>query len=205
MYVPEFTLSASRCSRLHLNAVAKRVLPEHTRDALFQLFCDARTNTPKDQVFFMRHAEALKPHTFTGWLVRRREPSPDLKGHFVKFYEVFRALQAMLAALLYSASGFALFSVGALGLMATVAFTSIFFAVIGGEIPNPDLYSIVLFLVCFFYTVDHIVVSCCRHHICNLCGGGSHHTFSCQHWTGSSCKWRRNHCCSRYATLRFLS
>ena len=43
----------------------------------------------------------------------------------------------MLAALLYSASGFALFSVGALGLMATVAFTSIFFAVIGGEIPNP--------------------------------------------------------------------
>ena len=67
--VPEFTLSASRCSRLHLNAVAKRVLPEHTRDALFQLFCDARTNTPKDQVFFMRHAEALKPHTFTGWLV----------------------------------------------------------------------------------------------------------------------------------------
>ncbi len=67
--VPEFTLSASRCSRLHLNAVAKRILPEHTRDALFQLFCDARTNTPKDQVFFMRHAEALKPHTFTGWLV----------------------------------------------------------------------------------------------------------------------------------------
>ncbi|DBB18756.1 TPA: hypothetical protein ACH3X3_000361 [Trebouxia sp. C0006] len=40
----------------------------------------------------------------------------------------------MLAALLYSASGFALFSVGALGLMATVAFTSIFFAVIGGII-----------------------------------------------------------------------
>ncbi|KAL0043297.1 hypothetical protein WJX79_000770 [Trebouxia sp. C0005] len=102
-------VSGAAYSRLHLNAVAKRVLPEHTRDALFQLFCDARTNTPKDQVFFMRHAEALKPHTFTGWL-------------------------AMLAALLYSASGFALFSVGALGLMATVAFTSIFFAVIGGII-----------------------------------------------------------------------
>ncbi|KAL0041329.1 hypothetical protein WJX77_012612 [Trebouxia sp. C0004] len=100
-------VSGAAYSRLHLNAVAKRVLPEHTRDALFQLFCDARTNTPKDQVFFMRHAEALRPHTFTGWL-------------------------AMLAALLYSASGFALLSVGALGLMATVAFTSIFFAVIGG-------------------------------------------------------------------------
>ena len=61
------------CSRLHLNAVAKRVLPGHTRDALFQLFCDVRTNTPKDQVFFMRHAEALKPHTFTGWLVRQQD------------------------------------------------------------------------------------------------------------------------------------
>ncbi len=54
----------------------------------------------------------------------------------------------MLAALLYSASGFALFSVGALGLMATVAFTSIFFAVIGGKFPNPYLYSIVPLLVC---------------------------------------------------------
>lgn len=100
-------VSGAAYSRLHLNAVAKRVLPAHTRDALFQLFCDVRTNTPKDQVFFMRHAEALKPHTFTGWL-------------------------AMLAALLYSTSGLALFSVGALGLMASVAFMSIFAAVIGG-------------------------------------------------------------------------
>jgi len=71
-----------------------------------------------------------------------------LKGHFAKAFEGFRTLQAMLAALLYSASGFALFSVGALGLMATVAFTSIFFAVIGGKFPNPYLYSIVPLLVC---------------------------------------------------------
>ncbi|KAL3134798.1 hypothetical protein ABBQ32_007781 [Trebouxia sp. C0010 RCD-2024] len=100
-------VSNTAYSRLHLNAIAKRVLPEHTRDALFQLFCDVRTNTPKDQVFFTRHAEALKPHTFTGWL-------------------------AMLAALLYSTAGLAFAAVGALGLMATVAFSSIaFMATIG--------------------------------------------------------------------------
>lgn len=39
----------------------------------------------------------------------------------------------MLAALLYSTAGLALTGVGALGLMATVAFSSIFFAVIGGD------------------------------------------------------------------------
>ncbi|KAL3146953.1 hypothetical protein ABBQ38_014922 [Trebouxia sp. C0009 RCD-2024] len=100
-------VSNTAYSRLHLNAIAKRVLPDHTRDALFQLFCDVRTNTPKDQVFFTRHAEALKPHTFTGWL-------------------------AMLAALLYSTAGLALAAIGALGLMATVAFSSIaFMATIG--------------------------------------------------------------------------
>ena len=57
------------CRRLHLEAVSKRVLPEHTHDALFQLFCDLRTNTPKDRVFFTRHAKALQPHTMSGWLV----------------------------------------------------------------------------------------------------------------------------------------
>ena len=39
----------------------------------------------------------------------------------------------MLSALLYSTAGLALFSVSALGLMATVAFGSIFFAVIAGK------------------------------------------------------------------------
>ena len=61
----------------------------------------------------------------------------------------------MLAALLYSASGFALFSVGALGLMATVAFTSIFFAVMGGEFPRPYLYSIVLLLLLLLHSGAH--------------------------------------------------
>lgn len=42
-------------------------------------------------------------------------------------------LQAMFAALLYGTSGLALTSIGLLGLMAATAFTSIFFAVIGGE------------------------------------------------------------------------
>ena len=42
-------------------------------------------------------------------------------------------LQAMLAALLYSTAGLALTAVSALGLMATVAFSSIFVAVAGGN------------------------------------------------------------------------
>ena len=42
-------------------------------------------------------------------------------------------LQAMFAALLYGTSGLALTSIGLLGLMAATAFTSIFFAVIGGK------------------------------------------------------------------------
>ena len=42
-------------------------------------------------------------------------------------------LQAMLAALLYSTAGLALTAVGALGLMASVAFSSIFVAVAAGK------------------------------------------------------------------------
>lgn len=45
------------------------VLPEHTRDALFQLFCELRTNTKKDQKWAYQHGRALKPRTFPGWIV----------------------------------------------------------------------------------------------------------------------------------------
>ena len=52
-----------------------------------------------------------------------------------------RCAQAMLSALLYSTAGLALFSVSALGLMATVAFGSIFFAVTAGKLCIPtDCY-----------------------------------------------------------------
>lgn len=53
---------------VYLDRIAKVFIPEHTRDAAFQLFCDLRTNTPKDAAFLRRHATALKPRTCLGWL-----------------------------------------------------------------------------------------------------------------------------------------
>ena len=38
-------------------------------DALFQCFCDLRSNRPKDREFFKQHLAALKPHTYKGWVV----------------------------------------------------------------------------------------------------------------------------------------
>jgi hypothetical protein len=43
-------------------------VPQSTRDALFQLICDLRTNVPKDGRFLARHMNALKPKTPVGWL-----------------------------------------------------------------------------------------------------------------------------------------
>jgi hypothetical protein len=43
-------------------------VPQSTRDALFQLICDLRTNVPKDGRFLARHMNALKPKTHVGWL-----------------------------------------------------------------------------------------------------------------------------------------
>ncbi len=45
-------------------------MPEHTRYALFQLYCDLRANLPRDRHWFMIHARRLQPHTFSGWIVR---------------------------------------------------------------------------------------------------------------------------------------
>lgn len=45
------------------------VVPAHTRDAAFQLFCDLRANTPKDSKFVARHVRAFVPLTGPGWLV----------------------------------------------------------------------------------------------------------------------------------------
>lgn len=44
------------------------LVPESTRDALFQLICDLRTNVPKDERFLTRHVNALKPNSPDGWL-----------------------------------------------------------------------------------------------------------------------------------------
>lgn len=46
-----------------------RIVPASTRDALFQLFCDLRANTPKDNKFLMRHVKAFTPETPVGWMV----------------------------------------------------------------------------------------------------------------------------------------
>ena len=46
------------------------VIPEHTRDAFFQLWCDLRTNVPKDRNWVRHHATALQPRTSFGYLVR---------------------------------------------------------------------------------------------------------------------------------------
>ncbi len=46
------------------------VVPEHTRYALFQLYCDLRANPPRDRHWFLIHARRLQPHTFSGWIVR---------------------------------------------------------------------------------------------------------------------------------------
>lgn len=49
--------------------VVQVFVPEHTREAAFQLFCDLRTNSPKDASFWKHHAKALQPHSALGWLV----------------------------------------------------------------------------------------------------------------------------------------
>lgn len=47
-----------------------KIVPEHTRDAFFQAYCDLRTNVPKDRKWVEGHAAALQPRTLPGWLVR---------------------------------------------------------------------------------------------------------------------------------------
>ena len=79
-----------------------------------QLFCDLRTNTPKDRRFLQRHARALTPRTAAGWLVRGTgwgvRASPATGGGWwlprATDRSVCRAwLQALLSALGFSLSG----------------------------------------------------------------------------------------------------
>lgn len=51
-----------------LTSMAAHVIPSQTKDAIFQLFCDLRANTPKDKKFLLRHLKAFKPETSSGWL-----------------------------------------------------------------------------------------------------------------------------------------
>ena len=45
------------------------MVPDHTRDALFQLCCDLRANPIKDKHWVLVHWRRLKPRTFPGWIV----------------------------------------------------------------------------------------------------------------------------------------
>jgi hypothetical protein len=96
-------------SFLHLNKVTEVVLPEHTREAAFQLFCDIRSNTPKDVNFLKRHARELQPRTFTGYL-------------------------ALSSSLLYLLALGAFSSVGLVLAFAALSFGSIFVAIFGGVV-----------------------------------------------------------------------
>lgn len=49
---------------------ARKLVPAHTRDAVFQMFCDLRTNSPKDRKWLARHLRNLTPRTYQGWVVR---------------------------------------------------------------------------------------------------------------------------------------
>ena len=54
---------------------SEMLIPAHTRDAFFQLWCDLRTNVPKDRNWLRSHAAALQPKTRLGYLVSIDLPS----------------------------------------------------------------------------------------------------------------------------------
>jgi hypothetical protein len=103
-----------------------QVVPEPTREAVFQLFCDIRANVPKDKRFLQRHARAFTPQTSMGWLA--------LSG--VLGYAVSAALLVTTLTLGISVAGLSMglmavlatgaFLASALGFMAFVLFTSAF-------------------------------------------------------------------------------
>jgi hypothetical protein len=112
--------------RSFLSGPVSRVVPEPTREAVFQLFCDIRANVPKDKRFLQRHAKAFTPQTSVGWLA--------LAG--VLGYAVSGALLLTTLTLGISVAGLSMglmavlatgaFLASALGFMAFVLFTSAF-------------------------------------------------------------------------------
>lgn len=63
-----FTGAVWQFYRAVLAGPTELVIPEHTRDAFFQLWCDLRTNVPKDRNWVRQHATALQPKTSIGYL-----------------------------------------------------------------------------------------------------------------------------------------
>jgi len=109
-----------------LSGPVSQIVPEPTRQAVFQLFCDIRANVPKDKRFLQRHAKAFTPQTKLGWLA--------LSG--VLGYVVSAALLVTTLSLVISVAGLSIgvmtvlatgaFLASALGFMAFVLFTSAF-------------------------------------------------------------------------------
>jgi hypothetical protein len=109
-----------------LSGPVAQVVPETTREAVFQLFCDIRANVPKDKRFLQRHANAFRPQSSIGWLA--------LSG--VMGYAVSAALLVTTLTLGISVAGLSMglmavlatgaFLASALGFMAFVLFTSAF-------------------------------------------------------------------------------
>jgi len=64
--------------RTFLSGTLSQLVSPETRKAAFQLFCDMKTNTPKDETFFNRHWNALMPTTKLGWVVRWVKYQTDL-------------------------------------------------------------------------------------------------------------------------------
>ncbi|KAL4419021.1 hypothetical protein ABPG77_003667 [Micractinium sp. CCAP 211/92] len=122
------TLNAALYSfyRSHAAGAVALVVPEHTREALFQLSCDLRANTPKDARFLRRHAKALMPRTLTGWLA--------LASAFGFTFSAFVALACTTALLslagVWAAVGLAIAAGTFLGCVLSVIGISLFVAAV---------------------------------------------------------------------------
>jgi hypothetical protein len=116
--------------RSHLSGAVGLVVPEHTRDALFQLVCDLRANTPKDRRFLARHARALMPHTLPGWLAL----ASTLGLSFSGLVGLACAAAALSVAGLWALMGLAVAAgVFLSGVMAVLSFSLLVAALVSGS------------------------------------------------------------------------
>ncbi|KAK9800805.1 hypothetical protein WJX73_008109 [Symbiochloris irregularis] len=94
---------------------ARAIVPDHTRDAFFQAFCDLRTNSPKDRRWFKHHWKALQPHTANGWLALSASVMLATSG----LAGLLCLTTAILTFILYSALAVAVFAGIATGTILT--------------------------------------------------------------------------------------
>ncbi|CAK0787531.1 hypothetical protein CVIRNUC_010751 [Coccomyxa viridis] len=70
LYILSSSVTVLLCQPLVrvLSVPYELLVPDHTRDALFQLACDLRANPIKDKHWVLVHWRRLKPRTFPGWI-----------------------------------------------------------------------------------------------------------------------------------------